>query len=578
MRKILAMLLAVVMVLGLFTACGNTTPETTEPKPPEGTNPPATTPVEDETVDFVNAPDLSGQTIRILTGGGWSEADFATVLPKFKQIEELTGCTIIWEAPKTDWESVLQTRLAGSIEEAPDIIFNGGTIASTNTIDSELIVDVSEYFDIAPNMAAWFAANPAIAQMCTYLDGGIYTLPGDAWATEEDYYAAEKHNGDNGRGDNAYWFRGDIAAELGYTEVPKTLEEFEALLYAVKTAYPDMIPFATRNVAGGDWCGSRNFSASFGLHFNFQIDNVKVFYYPDENGVVQYELFSEGGIKWMETMARWYADGIMMDTADWDAYYAGAASGQIFSAYAGEVWTYEELLQETDPDAYFMFMPAVPAEGYEVAVASKPMTYCNTQVVDNGEERVEAALKFLDFAFYSDYGIYSEQAGVMGEGWDFGENGEFVVNMDYVRTIVNDGVSVRESGADIGYWMPTVHTAEVANAWLAALDAVYAENGTARIPNAKTFESYTNALKTDLENQEPRFDVNFYATEEDQEFLNTYAYEAYKYAALYSAAVIKGEKDLANVQTELIDPMYNDLHLQELIDIYQKYYDAAQSN
>ena len=568
MKKILAMLLAVVMVLGLFTACGNTTPETTEPKSPEGTNPPESTPVEDETVDYVNAPDLSGKTIRILTAeSGWTAEGYASLLPKFEQIEELTGCTIIWEAPAADWETLLQTRLAGDVSEAPDIIFNGGFKAPASQIEDGYLVAVSDYFDIAPGIAEWYVNNPNLAKQLTYTDGSIYTIPNCAFTSPEGFADYWTRNGEH-----TFWYRGDIAAELGFTEIPSTLEELEALLYAVKAAYPDMVPMAMRNLTGNSWAAARNFSASFGLHFNFE--GGRNFYYPDENGVIQYEFISDEAILWMETMARWYKDGLIADTADWDAYYATPGSGTVFSAFWDGAYAQEELAKQTDPDAYFLYMPFVPAEGYEVVYTPRAYTNCSTQIVDNGdEERIEAAIQFLEFAFYSDYGVYSNQAGVMGEGWDFGENGEFVPNLDYVRSIVNDGVVNRDSGADMWHYMADLYDPEVFDIWMDAFDAVYAENGTSRIPNQATAESFEAALEYNFAHVAERF-IEFYADEDDQEILDKYEYECYKYAALYSAAVIKGEKDLANVQTELIETLYNELHLQELIDLYQKYYDA----
>lgn len=41
---------------------------------------------------------------------------------------------------------------------------------------------------------------------------------------------------------------------------------------------------------------------------------------------------------------------------------------------------------------------------------------------------------------------------------------------------------------------------------------------------------------------------------------------------------ILGSADLANFQTEFVDVLYNRLHLQDALDIQQKYYDNYLAN
>lgn len=568
MKKILAMLLAVMMVLSLLSACSNT-PDPTAPPVSDEIKPTSAPEVsaDDDKVDFVNAPDLSGQTVRLFSGEITSaEGGYPSILPRFQQVEELTGVKIEWEAPVADYESILQTRLVGDPAVAPDVIGNGDYKTPVNMIEDGLAVAISDYFDIAPNMAAWYEANPEYAKQVTYTDGKIYTIPTLTYTDCSVEGYAEYYKV---RGDEVYWYRGDIAEELGFTEVPKTLEELEAMLYAVKAAYPDMMPMATANILGGNATGARNFSASYGLHFNGQ--NADNLYYPDENGVVQMELLTDAGIAWMEKMTQWYADGIIVETGDFDIFYASGANGTAFAGMDTTAHERTEVLKELDPDAYFVYMPYVPAEGYEVAYTMRDLYMLSACVINNGDEdRIEAAIKFLDFVVFSDYGIYSNQAGVMGVGWDFGENGEFVPNLDFVRSVVNGEVALRNTGADTDYNFPSVYDAEVCTAWYNAIDAVYAENGKDRFGVDVTKQSYADTLAENLSHAEQAF-PEFYAEEADQEILNKYSYEAYKYAALYSGAVIRGEQDIANIQEELIDPLYNELHLQEVLDVYNKY-------
>ena len=161
MKKFLAMLLAVIMVLGLFAACGgNDTPDTTVGG---GETPDTTVGGNDtqggEEVDYVQAPDLSGATIRILTTETWV-AGFSVgdVLPRFKQIEELTGCTIEWEAVAADYSTVVQTRLTGDPEDAPDILLlpSNSHDSIKSYIDDGLLYPISQAYDVAPNIEALY--------------------------------------------------------------------------------------------------------------------------------------------------------------------------------------------------------------------------------------------------------------------------------------------------------------------------------------------------------------------------------------------------------------------------------------
>src|SRR5690554_3779251 len=62
------------------------------------------------------APNLEGVTIRLLTEDTWvSGFSLSDILPRFKQIENRTGCKIIWSTIPggSDYSSVVQTRIAG---------------------------------------------------------------------------------------------------------------------------------------------------------------------------------------------------------------------------------------------------------------------------------------------------------------------------------------------------------------------------------------------------------------------------------------------------------------------------------
>ena len=95
MKRVLCLLLAVIMAVGLFAGCSNTGSDST------GGN--------KDFEPYEGAPNLNGVPITILTENTWvSGINFSDILPRFKQIEERTGCTIVWEtvAGGTDYNTL----------------------------------------------------------------------------------------------------------------------------------------------------------------------------------------------------------------------------------------------------------------------------------------------------------------------------------------------------------------------------------------------------------------------------------------------------------------------------------------
>lgn len=570
MKKIASLLLVAAMLITVFAGCSNTNVETDDTQGSasgQESNPQTSMP-DDGEVDYVNAPDLSGMTIRIMTDeSGWTTDGYASVLPKFKQIEELTGCTIVWETITSDYSTVLQTRLVGDPADCPDIVMLTNSKAPSNYIEDGFLAAISDYYDVAPNIEAWYDANPTLKGQFTYFDGSIYSLPNCAYTTLDDFNEIYAESGDH-----TFWYRADIAEELGFTEAPTTLEEYEALLMAVKEAYPDMHPLEVNGLSNAAWATLRNFTASFGMHFNFE--STGSYYYPDENGDVQFEPATQACLDWLTTMNRWYEEGLVWDAGDWTPYYANPGTGLSFSGFWNGAYSMEEAAKETDEDAWFGYMSFVPANGYDVTYMTRSVTCWSTVVIDNGDEdRLEAAISFLDFAFYSDYGIYSNKAGVMGEGWDFGENGEFVPSSDYIKELIN-GYVHRDSGADMWTRLCCLYDAEVTSIWNEAVYAVYDELGISYgWQNQDSYESYMAANAYNFSHTCPAY-PSFYCSEDDQEVMNEYSGDIGTFTSEYIAKAVLGEVDLANFQTEFVDVLYDQLGLQQVLDIQQQYYDA----
>lgn len=119
--------------------------------------------------------------------------------------------------------------------ELPDLIYGLGL--STSELvrygqSEKLLMPLNEFLtpEIMPNACAWFEAYPQALAFSTAPDGNVYTLP---WL-----YDMETLVGESDR----VFMNETWAKELGYDEVPKTLDKFVEMLYAMKEANPDSIP------------------------------------------------------------------------------------------------------------------------------------------------------------------------------------------------------------------------------------------------------------------------------------------------------------------------------------------------
>jgi len=580
MKRFVCLILTVAIVIGLMAGCGKTkSKSTTTPAETTATNSggeKTTTGSEEakNTVASKEPPNLKGKTITIMTTDTWvAGLTLSDVLPRFKQIEARTGCTIVWETVATDYSPVLQPRLTGNSSDCPDIVLLGGTsmVQIAKYIDEGLLYDITKAYDVCPNIKKfWEVDRPDLKGIFVYHDGGIYNLLANVYDTPDGMANNVSLNGDN-----AVWYRADIAKELGFNSYPKTINELYEMLSAVHKKYPDMVPMHMWDWSC--WESARVFTSAYGLHFNNEQSNQ--FFYADKNGKVQYEPALDATLEWLTEMNKWYKEGLIVVGASEDQKIGAAAQGITFSGfYSGVTGMCEAQLKAIKPDAYFLYMPFPTAEGHELTFMGRAAYGNSYAVIDNGdEEQCRAALQFLDYAFFSDYGKFSEKAGVEGEGWSFGSNGEFVPNKDYIRKILNKEVVLQASGANIHFNGPTVSSYEVNSIWDKVNKEVKAEMGYVDPMNKEQQANWKEINAVNTAAYCPYF-PNFFMSAEDQDNVNTLSGDLITFTNEMMEKYILGTADLSKFKTEFVDVLYKDLHLQEVLDIYQKYYNIYLKN
>ena len=232
MKKILAMLLAVLMIVGMFAGCVETKPATTTTakKDEPGTTTTAEVIPEELTLKILCVNELQG-------GLDFKDRENWNVWPAFVKMCEDKNLTIEFECIEKDqYANQLKMALAGDVESMPDAFFMQEDYMSTamrvELIQEGLLYcinDIAKYSD--GTFTTWMETYPAYAARTSYADGKLY------WVGE---YQTVTYYGDVvelGRGAaKNIQVRLDWLDELGMTEVPNTLDEIEAYVLACQEA------------------------------------------------------------------------------------------------------------------------------------------------------------------------------------------------------------------------------------------------------------------------------------------------------------------------------------------------------
>ena len=215
MKRILAMLLSIVMVCSLFTACGG---DGSGNGGSEGGRPTVVDPG-----NFVNTDTypLEGNP-QLTMGTSLQEPQDAYLL---KLMADAVGVEMSYRY-LTDEQAPL---LFVDMEQMPDILFTsassfGLTLQRINAYgDAGALVNYMEHLDKMPNLSRAYLDNPNLFDGVMSADGNVYTLP---------YYVYTLTGCTN-----IVYFRGDHLAEVGWEKVPATVDELTQLLRDLKTQY-----------------------------------------------------------------------------------------------------------------------------------------------------------------------------------------------------------------------------------------------------------------------------------------------------------------------------------------------------
>ena len=433
--RYLALLLAALMLVGLFAGCAKAPAETPADTPTATT--PTDTPVDtpaDEPADVpADAPadDKSLADIfplaetKVYTG--WAarniEMDPNAKLqdtPAHQWLYEQTNVLIEWDnvsenAATEQFNLMLVSGTYPNILQSSPASYPGGL---QSCIDQEILMDISDYIEggYAPNYQALREADDELRKD-TMLDSGA--MPG--------FHRVLTHKQNTFLGWTA---RADLAEELGFNlDEVNTLDEFYELVTAYKN-YGLETPCELMS-AGLDPA----FMSTFGLSGAFGTSPFR-----QVNGQIQYSLVQPEYYDYLTTMKQWYAEGLF------DSEFHGVmgsialnndiiATGQvgIFHMLA----TQGKLVNDLSGCGYRAVPAPILEDGATRKVAQNAS--CSSRVetlmtaVTTAADDLETLIPYLDF-FYSEEAYLPLNFGTEGETYFIDETGAAIYTPEFMNS------------------------------------------------------------------------------------------------------------------------------------------------
>lgn len=439
--KWISLMLVLVMVLGMFTGCGQKQAETTEPEKQE-----TTAPAPEKETEEVKEPEEAGEKaledytepmtlVSYQAIGTASPADtennkyVAYIREKFNI--DLSDTQFVTSNDASKIRESLGLMIASG--EMPDVITmnidaNNLKLAQ-EFVDSGMLLDVTEYLNAEkmPNMAQdW---NDAILENYRSADGKLYMIP--SFTINPDNTEAEYTMEPN----MTFTKRADLFEELGL-EDPKTPEDLYQILLKLKEQ-PDVdgqafIPFQTL-MGFGDL--EMMIGGMFGIWNHRGEINEAEKRFTDRYEFPEY-------VDFLKYAAKLYREGLTdpeMFINSWEICYARAQEGRIgiYPMWPNELDVLTAGLRQVVADGDYQAFAVPKAEGVEssefwqTATMGTMITLINKDVKD--PERV---IKFLDWNV-SPEGWIAQCYGGPGVDENDGvwhmEDGKFYYNTEFVE-------------------------------------------------------------------------------------------------------------------------------------------------
>lgn len=315
-----------------------------------------------------------------------------------KELQDRLGTELEFIHPPQGQESEKFSIMVAS-NDLPDIIvynwmkYPGGP---SKAIKENVIIDISKYKDKAKNLFSYLDTHENVKKLATTDFGEVFSFP----------YI---------RGDESLNFssglivRGDWLEELGL-EMPETIDEWEAVLTAFKNKKGAAAPFSSNN--------TNMFASAFDTNQGYYV----------ENGKVKYGVTDKGFKDYLETMNRWYTNGLIdpsfatLDSKTIQSNILNDVSGVTVGSIGSGIGNWMSAATGDNPTYSLEGAPVpVPEKGarakfgnYQLTIPSSTTAFA---AITTNCKNIEKAVKFLDYG-YSEEGQMLYNFGIEGESYD----------------------------------------------------------------------------------------------------------------------------------------------------------------
>ena len=265
-----------------------------------------------------------------------------------------------------------------------------------------VIISLNDVFaQYCPNITKYLKENPDIDKMVKTDEGTYYAFP----------FVRGDKNLCNTIG---LMLRQDWLEELGL-EVPTTIDEWHTVLTAFKEKKGATAPYCPEYTRV-DLMNADPFMAAFNVNKNF---------YIGEDGTVQYGSVKEEYKQYLETMAQWYAEGLIdpdLATLKFDQVNAKMTNGTagVSLGFAGSYMGTWINAGKTSDENYMLVPAPYPTleKGAKAEYGYKDTQYTGraSVAITTSCKNVERAARLLDYA-YGEEGHMLFNFGVEGESY-----------------------------------------------------------------------------------------------------------------------------------------------------------------
>lgn len=534
MKRLFALLLVVVMICGMMTACGN---DKTGTKKPGGSKV-----TYDENFKNTDIYPLEGEH-KLTMGVSMEKADEAYLL---QMMEEAVGVDLTYQMVTDEQAPLLFINSA----DLPDMLFDaaakfGLSMTQINEYgQAGLLINYMDYLDQMPNLAKAYAANPDLFDGVITLDGEVYTLP---------YYVFTLKGVDN-----LLYFREDHMKEVGWNAAPTTVDEFTQYLRDLKAHFgatdSKYIPFTVYSATDIGYNGrlSRFLFPSFGdlmeasIHVDASGENIVVGF-ADE----QYK-------RYLSYLRSLMAEGLL----DPDVY---DAKDSLMKAFLNEGHTSVNTLMVYMPTSAFASgnldiiipSPLKSEHNNDTKWAMPTVARSWGGMINANTDDLDACLAYMDAFFATEENPLDAEGqvfnlsflwGKKGIDWNWKEAGESYEVYDHEGYSTNAAWGIANGYSGTPY-----------SGILHVLDY---EKGTVGFKATNVKE---NLVPHAVEILRPE---SLPLTEDEHDIYTDAWTDINKYVMEFQAAVLTGEKNV-EAEWDTFLTQLDEMGLQDVIDVYQ---------